>query len=385
MAQKEESLTVVAPGLIPSLPTEIALRRISKMHVQETSPYFDPQGPEWVKAYFPQNRHREHSQEHASAESFDEERHSALRKILVQLQRTSTPPQSPSEPTILYAEPKAKPKLRTFTPSRPTLDAPDDAPKPKGHYMERVVGTVVSIEETSAKMIRSEEICIDWLCGWVSSLSQKLIEHIRDASEIFKQRESWSILAKVASGILGAISIVFGVSLVATPAGGMLVGGLLIASGLLSIVNLIFEETKVWDRVADKIAGDDKKLRDQLKCWIPAGVGMLSMLVGSVGSIGALFMEAFNRIKQMLLAGKTVTDIAKHIAKMAEGVATSESLKSQAETEHMQTQIDLTDSNLKGVIDTLKQIGGTVRRSFSSAHHSLELYARAAQMRDIQG
>lgn len=387
MAEQEKSLAVIPPGMTPSLPTEIALHQMSRMQVKEPSPLFDQPGNEWVKAYFPKTKKRERSgseyrsgvQSEGIPEAREEESQSELRSILLKLQRTATAPQAAAEPVVLYAEPEVNPKRKTFTPSKPTLDMP------KVHYMKAHIDTILTIEKTSAKMIRSEETCIDWITGWISTLSNKLIEHIRDASEIFKQRETWSILAKVASGILAAISIVFGISLVATPAGGILVGGLLIASGFLSIVNLILEETKVWDWVATQIAGGDRNLRNQLRVWIPAGVGMLSMLVGGIGSVGALFMGAFDLVHKMLLMGKTATDIAKNIAQMAEGVASSESLKAQAETEYVQTQIDLTDTNLKGAIDTLKQISGSVKRSFSSAHRSLAGYARAAKMREIQG
>lgn len=380
MAEQERSLAVVPPRGTPSLPVEIALHQMGR--VKEPPPHFDPPGPDWVKAYHqPKKRVAlERGGSAARPEVPEEDEQSELRSILMRLQQTARPAQAKPEPVVLYAEAEEKPQRKKYTPSTPALDS-----STRVNHMKCVVRTCLAIEETSMKTVSSDEKGVDFLCDWMTQLSTQLIEHIREAGEIFKQRETWSILAKIASGILAAISLLFGISLVATPAGGMLVGGLLIASGLLSIVNLILEETKVWDWVANQIAGDDKKLSDQLKVWIPAGVGMLSALVGSAGSVAALFMEAFNMVQQMLLVGKTVTDIAKHISSMAEGVATSESIKSQAESEHIQTQIDMSDGNLRGALDRLKQVGGMVHRSISSAHRMIANSTKAAQMAEIQG
>ena len=346
MSGKQQSLAVHSPELVPAFP-----------QVKQPSSYFAPAGDEWVKEYFPP----------LVPEEKKEESGSALQSILMELKRTSTPPQADPEPVVLYSEPKKK--------------------KSSINYMEDLIGGMfLEIEKSSAKMIRSEEMCIDWLCGWVSSLSNRLIEHIREASELFKQNSTWSTVSKIASGILAAISIVFGLALWATPAGGPLVGGLLIASGVISILNLIMEETKAWDQVADAIAGDDIKLRNQLRIWIPASLNLASMIVGAAGSVGAsLFMASFTWTQQLIMMGKLAANTGKNITEMARGVASSQSLKSQAETEHMQTQIDLVDSNLKGIIDTLQQMSGSVKRTFSSAHRSLNGYMRSTQMREIEG
>lgn len=385
MAQQEDSLAVSPQAVVPSLPVEIALHRISRAKVSEREIYVPP--GHWTEAYFqvPSKRERRRAAREQEADreegaEREEESQSELSRLCREINRTATPSQSTPEPVVLYAESEAKSKKRDFKPSSPRLDSPTSP-----SYMKRMVDMVVKMETSATKMMRTEEDGIDWICGWIDSLSEKIIEHIRDAAEVFKNRESWSILAKVASGILAGISVVFGVSLLTTPAGGVLVGGLLIASGVLSIVNLILEETKVWDTVAEKIAGDDKKLRDQLKVWIPAGVGMLSMLVGSAGSIGAVFMGAFTMTHQMLMAGKTVAEIGKHISQMAEGVANSKMINAQAETQHMQTQVDLTDSSLKGALERLRQLGSMVNRACSSAHKIIAGSTKVAQMQEIQG
>lgn len=378
MAQQEESLAIAPAPVMPSLPVEIALLRMSRAHPVKMQDLYVPPG-HWTETFFqkPSRRERRAAQEEELAREDEakqeEERQSALGKILVQLKQTATEPQAVPEPVVLYNTSKKK----GFKPSRPKLESPS--------YMKRMVETVELIEMRSLKLFNTDEKEIDWLCGWMDGMTQQIIEKIREAADSFKSREQWSILAKVASGILAGISVLFGISLLTSPAGGVIVGGLLLASGILSIVNLIFEETHVWDWVAEKIAGDDKKLCDQLKAWIPAGVGMLSMLVGSAGTIGALFFEAFNMIREMLMAGKTVADIAKHIAKMAEGAASSKMLTAQAETEHMQTQVTLSDGNLKGALERLRQISSMVKRSCTAAHQMIANELKASQMQEIQG
>jgi len=345
MDPAEESLTVLLPPPRPLL-------------LKEPPSHFDPPDSShrpWYAPYFHQSQQAE-SQEKERA---DEENLLELRKILARLQQNAPPAK------MLEPSPAVPPLLRSSK-----------------HYMKEHVDTVLRVEESLSKVMKSEEECLEWLTEWISSLTEKMMEMIRENNAKLKEQSIWSNLSKIVSGILSSIALIFGISLVTSPAGGMAAGTLLIASSLLSILNLMFEETKMWEWTANTIAGDDQELKKTLRFWLPAGINILSLIIGSAGSLGALFMEAFNWTQQSLLMGKTAADIAKHIAKMKEGVIHSESLKIQAEGERLQTSLNLSDGPVNGALEVLKKMAEALKESCKGAREALSRNASLA--REIQ-
>ncbi len=389
MGNSRENAVVVPHSVASPVPMEIYPHCMSNVRFKEPPSSFISPPKNWYEPYLTDVLQRTKRQARAQTAVATAPTHTKVKietelgGILSRLKQTMTMPKVNSAPVVLSSVPAtAKKQKGLFTPSKPKLDKPGDE-KVQGHYMRDHIDTVLMIEKMGANVVETQESAIDWISGWINSLSEKMIKHIHEAAKKFQDRNMWSMLAKIASGILAAISVVFGASLIVSPAGGILVGGLLIASGILSIVNLVFEETKVWDWVADQIAGSDKKLRNQLRALIPAGASMISMGAGAAGSFGALFMESFNMVQTMLLMGHTVTEIGKNISSLAEGVNHSDYLKAKAETERVQTQMDLSDGQLGSTLSTLRQITKAVQFCFTSTFDSLTYYKRA--LSNIQG
>jgi hypothetical protein len=155
----------------------------------------------------------------------------------------------------------------------------------------------------------------------IHRLSGESIQRLRDAATHAQSSLFWSILQKAATCILSALSIVFGAALLGV-GGGALVGGAMIASGILAIANFSMTEGGGWDWVAKMLAAEDQSLHNQLKWILPAAVGILSGAIGVVGSVGsALFgvvqfgemvafiaQAAFGLFSGMTLLGKGTAD-----------------------------------------------------------------------------
>lgn len=192
--------------------------------------------------------------------------------------------------------------------SKPELPMPMDVPEWKLlEVMERLYGTGTEMMETQFETL-------DHLHERLREISTENIAKMKEAAEHAQTSGFWGMLKDIASYVLSAISTVFGISLVATGAGAI-VGGALIAAGILSIANLAFSQSGVWDWVADKLAGENKELKRLLKVLLPAAVGMVCAAISTLGTAGALLFA------QMDLAQK-ISLVLNSIANLMTGVST---------------------------------------------------------------
>lgn len=302
--------------------------------------------------------------------------------ILMEPQRTlALDARVPGEDQLeltFQASPPLPPPPETFECPPPPLPEPES-------YLSRHLRVIAqNVEQSGLRKKETEEEWIRFISGELTELSHEASEKIRESIEKYNESWIWSVLRKVGETILSAISIIFGVSLVATGA-GTVVGGLLIASGILSLVNLVCVETKLWDKFAAAVAGNDKELRKQLRTWIPGAIGLASGVMGAVGSLGAILFSTLNLTQKGILIANTAVNVAESVTTMGEGVVRSEHIHLQSERDHLQTRVDLTNSDLERSVKFLEKHMAGVQRNFHHAWRFLDSASRTTENILIRG
>jgi hypothetical protein len=178
----------------------------------------------------------------------------------------------------------------------------------------------------------------------IEKITTENIQKMREAAERASESDVWSFFKKIATAILSAISIVIGISLVASGAGA-LVGGAMIASGILSIANLVLSEAGFWEALAKRLAQDNEDKRRAIALMLPAIIGVVSGLIGVFGSVGSLAFSTLNFFEKaltMLHAAVGVLDGATTIGK---GISDGQVIRADADL--AQTRCDATLAHLK--------------------------------------
>ncbi len=122
-------------------------------------------------------------------------------------------------------------------------------------------------------------------------VSEENIKNIRVSAEKAKTSYFWSVLQKIATTLLSALSIVMGISLIAT-GGGALLGGAMVASGILSIANFVLWESGTWDWLINKLSNEDETRRHYLSIILPASFGIACAAISVFGAVGATLWTA---------------------------------------------------------------------------------------------
>lgn len=142
---------------------------------------------------------------------------------------------------------------------------------------EQVLSTAEGMMESNIDKI--EEFRVD-----LEKLRAEQIAKLRESLSSEDSSGFWGFLAKIGSMLMAAISTVFGVFLVTTGA-GTLVGGAMVAAGLLSIANIALEETGAWDWIALKISNENEEFRQVFRTFVPVAIGIVCSLAG-LGGVG---------------------------------------------------------------------------------------------------
>lgn len=231
-----------------------------------------------------------------------------------------------SQPTTLIPSPVIADQLSSaaveavpeFMPAKPVLEPPVytrsermveysllqflDKMDGVGHSLRLV--NIESLEECHKQMLE---------------IQAQHIQKMNEAALRSQQESTWSLLKKIGSIILASISTVLGISLVATAAGSVL-GGLMIASGILTLVNLAFSETHVWDWVAEKLAKDNVDRQKLISTLLPAAVGGLCAIAGLAGSTGVALWAGLNFSQKLLVIGQVAISFLEGGFAIGEGV-----------------------------------------------------------------
>ena len=177
-------------------------------------------------------------------------------------------------------------KVVDWTPERPILTSPHELPPPRDLPRSdyRLLAVTEESRELGDKILNTMTTRLAAIKDHIRAISAENIEKLKEAAERANDSAWWSTLKKIASCLLSALSIVFGVAFAAS-GGGALIGGAMIASGILSLANFALSEAGTWDWVAKELSNGNEEWRKRLAMILPATVGLLAGGIGLVGSV----------------------------------------------------------------------------------------------------
>lgn len=187
----------------------------------------------------------------------------------------------------------------------------------------------------------------------IQAISNEHIQKLKEAAERAQSSDWWSVLKKIATCLLSAVSLVFGIALVGT-GGGALIGGAMIASGVLSLANFALSETGSWDWISKALSNDNEELQKNLKMILPAAFGVLAAGMGIVGSGYSLATGAVQFAEKAAFIAQTALSIFNSVTIFGKG---------QADAQLLWTQADLT--SIQGHLTA-------ARTKFDSTMHEIE-------------
>lgn len=150
---------------------------------------------------------------------------------------------------------------------------------------------------------------------------QKRLDELKIALSKEQSAKRWGVAVKVISWMTAATGIIAGLFLIATGVGAI-AGAMLIAAGIFQITSQILELTGGWQKIAEKLPGDDPEKKRAVISWIQIGIVVLGLILSGVGMLTGGFS---NLSEMMQLASNLMGAIAitAHGAvQIGEGVAT---------------------------------------------------------------
>ena len=157
--------------------------------------------------------------------------------------------------------------LPDWTPERPVLTHPNDLPPPRSSVY-RLLAETENSRCLGNEILETLSLRVSQIKEKINEITTELTKKLKEAAERAQESVFWSLLKKVATCLLSAVSIVLGISLVAS-GGGALVGGAMIASGILSLANFALSESGLWDTIAQQLSRGNEDLKRKLQIILP--------------------------------------------------------------------------------------------------------------------
>lgn len=276
-------------------------------------------------------------------------------------------------PTAPYVQPvtlqnveQDKAQEQSFLPERPTLTPPELA---LNDY--RFFQICEETRKLGNQVLDSLGMRVTMLKEKIKEISAENMSKLREAASNAANSDFWSTLKKIATSLLSAISIVFGVS-VMTTGGSALIGGAMIASGVLSLANFALCEYNVWDWISEHIAQDNEDLQNKLKMILPAACGILAGGIGILGSVNAVASGAIDFTGKALLVVQTVIPIFEGVTTIGKGISDGQLLWSKADLLSIQGSLEIQREKSAFLIDAIKNSMGDFRAMKAISKRTLE-------------
>jgi hypothetical protein len=202
---------------------------------------------------------------------------------------------------------------------------------------------------------------------------------LEETAKRLEQRDTWSILKKIGSAFMSAVSAVFGGTIIG---GAPFIGGALIASGLASIANLIMVETGAWNGIAEKIAKGNIEKEKRLASLIPGIIGTATSVVGLLGSAGAVFWAPLN-FKQLVSGiGTSALNLSQAVLTAGTAVAESRSLSAQGDVAFLEREVLIHQTTFE---QNAGQIEHLMKNQSEASSRAARIVDSAIQNSEIRG
>lgn len=243
------------------------------------------------------------------------------------------------------------------------------------HLMDETYTIGAFFLETSAQEIKASN-------EHLTKRIQEMTEALQASSKRAQEAGVWSMLQKAGSCILSTFNLLLGGSLFT--AGSPVLGTTLIASGVLSVANMAMTEVQGWNFVAERLAQNNKELKEQILFWPPLALNCLSGALSAVAGSAVVYdptLVGFNILPYNL---KDYAEPIKNYSELFSGVTTAGQSASSAQFTWTKAQV----SNIQNSIasDTLLQeaLMSWMQNFLDLLSHGWEQARTAIQMSNIR-
>jgi uncharacterized protein YoxC len=212
----------------------------------------------------------------------------------------------------------------------------------------RVIRALEKVRQVGHHLVDTHMSAIQRSQSDLQELHKANLEKLHQAAARSQTGKMWDLLKHIGGFILGAISTVLGISLVSTGAGS-LVGGVLIASGIVQIANLVLDDLGAWDWIAQKLAHDNEEKREKIARVLPAIVGVLSAASGLAGSAAACFWIPVNGVQQVMALATSAVSIVEGSAAAGKGLSEAQTFFLQGDLTILQNEMSKKKSDIEKI------------------------------------
>lgn len=253
-----------------------------------------------------------------------------------------------------------------FSPSKPSLPE------------LRVLKAVMEARDASQRTLSLTADALDLSQDELKALLVEKAEKLKEVCERTQSMGIWDTLRKIGSAILGAVTAFLGITIFAT-GGSTLLGGALVVSGVLSLANLAFTDSGVWDWMAEKVAGDNEDKKKKISALLPCVIGLVACGLGlaSLGAFGAVWtLPTMPRALAMVQMAANFLTISGTVGGQVSHAKVS---MSQAALHDLQTKMSQNHHQVDRLSDNVEQIMEQEAELTRSARSLLNLTIQTKQ------
>ncbi len=242
----------------------------------------------------------------------------------------------------------------------------------------RFLSAMAVFGEFADDVLKTLGVRLDAFRMHLQTITSENMEKLKEAAENAKSADFWSLLKKVANSLLSALSIVVGVSLIATGAGS-LVGGAMIASGIFSIANMLMSEAETWDWLAKKLSNEDENRRKMLAMFLPIGFGVVTCGIGLFGAAGAFAWSGINMIDKSILVAQAALAIFDGGTTIGKGYADAKLIWTQADLTKTKALTTIERQKIENATKSVETVLDGLNMAHEKSAQFVQLAVRANQ------
>jgi hypothetical protein len=257
-------------------------------------------------------------------------------------------PETPPVAEGVAEELKPLPSRKEWVPSRPKLTTPQHLPMSD----LRLLAVTETTRELGGEIIEALSARLQGIKDRIREISQESMQMLREAALRAQESTFWSVLRKIATALISAVSVIFGISIASS--GSALIGGAMIASGVLSLANFALSEMRGWDWIAEQLAHENEERKKQLAVVLPIATGILAGGIGLLGSVNGIATGAINFAEKAMMIAQSILGIFEGLTVLGKGAADAKLLWTQADLKALQGDLTIQREHFNMTLDEIK-------------------------------
>jgi hypothetical protein len=273
--------------------------------------------------------------------------------------------------------PSSMPKLSPRVSVTPEVKVHNSEPRRANQRSDlRLLATTATSQDLGSEILDSLALRLQDVKGKIKQVSAEMIQKLKEAAARARDSGFWSILKKIATCLLSAVSIVFGVALVAS-GGGALIGGAMIASGILSLANFALSELGTWDWIANQLSHGNEDLRKKLLMILPGAVGLIAGGIGLVGSVNGIVTGALNLAEKALFVAQAALAIFDGVTTFGKGISDARLLWTKADLMEIKAALTAAQEIFTSTIDEIKSSMSDFNAMLAKTKKAIEMITQS--------